>query len=727
MRKAGVHGMIFYHYWFSGRLILEKPAQMLLEHLEIAMPFCFCWANENWTRRWDGNEQEILLGQVYSPEDAGAFIRYLIPFFRDERYIKVEGRPLLHVYRPASIQGVQEYFEIWKRECETAGLPAPYLVAVLTRGATSPLDYGMDAGAERVLHDWLGAAARDIRSELRPYWPVNGSVLDYSDIVSHYTGKTLPRDYPLFRSLVPIWDNTARYGSEAYLVHGSTPEAMQRWFSHLISDAEKHLAADRRFIIVNAWNEWAEGAHLEPDMRYGYAYLNAIGRALSDRRFDSLDDVRVEDGLTLALELERSVATRLQVDADARCKFVYCITSSTVLARCRLLVSHAFLARELSARGVACEVGQTEEATFTLCFSDLFLFPETTLERMLQMGLRYQGQAICATPLNNPAFLCAPSRRNWQISNDGRTGLELRPRAEVLGYKICTEARCFRMGAAAGVAETDRVSTIIRFHGGGNRRLLTHALFSLLAQGRCRVRPCIGVQDLAEPEASALQDAIEALPWSEGCRPVVRFFKSSPGRPDLRSEMLHQMLRAAGQDYAAILDYDDVLFPNAYDILLRRLKATGKNATFARVYATVLDANHGAILRREKRYDAGYTYDDFLERNHAPVHSFMLDLRKIDLNAIEYFSDMKFLEDYYLILQIFTPDDTDWDSLKENVYIGDYIHLQGSDSNTLAIEDVEQRRQQLLSSEYQLAEGRINQMKRRILERGGSRQPASAD
>lgn len=138
MRKAGIHGQIFYHYWFSGQLILENPAQMLLEAQDIDMPFCFCWANENWTRRWDGNEQDILLQQDYSAEDARAFIRYLLPFFRDPRHIRIDDRPVLFVYRPVSMPDPGLYISIWAEECRSAGLNPPYVVAVLTRGATDP-------------------------------------------------------------------------------------------------------------------------------------------------------------------------------------------------------------------------------------------------------------------------------------------------------------------------------------------------------------------------------------------------------------------------------------------------------------------------------------------------------------------------------------------------------------------------------------------------------------
>ena len=285
MKKAGVHGQIFYHYWFGGKLILERPAQMLLENGDIDMPFCFCWANENWTRRWDGSEDDILLQQNYSVDDARAFILYLIPFFKDTRHIKVEGRPVLFVYRPTSIPIMASYLAIWREECEAAGLERPYIVAVLAAGARDPRDFDMDAGVERVLYDWMEGQVPPITSDLDAYAPLKGRVFSYESVKTYYETKPIETDFTCFRSLVPNWDNTARYGINAHVVHGSTPRLFQEWLEVLIAQTKRALPSDRRFIVVNAWNEWAEGAHLEADTRYGYAYLNAVGRALANEPF----------------------------------------------------------------------------------------------------------------------------------------------------------------------------------------------------------------------------------------------------------------------------------------------------------------------------------------------------------------------------------------------------------------------------------------------------------
>lgn len=282
MKKAGVYGQIFYHYWFNGKLILENPVKILLNNPDIEMPFCFCWANENWTRRWDGSEHEILLKQDYSEADARAFIRYLIPFFRDARYIKVSGRPVLFIYRATLIPIMATYLGVWRQECEAAGLDQPYVVVTLAAGANDPRDFGADAGAERVLYDWTAGKVPEITADLDAYAPLGGRVFSYDQMKEHYEAQPIEKTFTCFRSLVPNWDNTARYGTGAHLLHGSTPPKFQEWLEALIGQTKRALPPDRRFILVNAWNEWAEGAHLEADSRYGYAYLNAIGRALSN-------------------------------------------------------------------------------------------------------------------------------------------------------------------------------------------------------------------------------------------------------------------------------------------------------------------------------------------------------------------------------------------------------------------------------------------------------------
>jgi lipopolysaccharide biosynthesis protein len=717
MQKSGVHGLIFYHYWFTGRMILEKPAQMLVANPEINMPFAFCWANENWTRRWDGNEQEILLGQVYSKEDARGFIRYLIPFFKDERYIKVDGRPMLHVYRPSSIEHIEEYLEVWREECESAGLKAPYMVATLTRGATQPQDHGMDAAVERVLHDWTADAVPDTRNQLRPYWPLEGNVINYGEVADHYMAQDLGKDFTLFRSLVPTWDNTARYGNRAYVLNNFTTEKFQTWMEFLVNYSEQNLAEDRRYVVVNAWNEWAEGAHLEPDTRFGYGYLNSIGRALSGQPFAAISHCVPATDLKLNVALTPEAQARLDAEPESARKFLACLASSSVLHNCSVTADNAQLQQVLQAQGVNTHGHQPADAEFTLVFSDICLFPATAIESLLKMAKRHKGYSVSAGVRNDPLFVQGEGTVNLSIDASQVACMELQLTAPAVGYKVCCEAACFRLLPESGIqgAALDTVSTIVRYHRRGDRASLINALLSLIAQSGCRVLPVLAIQDMDDEEIALLQAQLDQLPWSEHCAPLIRRYFSTEQAPDLRSLMLNDALKAVGSGYAAFLDYDDMLFPWAYSSQIEQLKSSGKNATFARVYSTMVDSATGCIIKRDKIYDYGETYRDFIEHNHAPLHSFLLDLDQCDLQAITYFDDMKYMEDYYLTMQLFTRDGTDWASLRTCDFIGDYIHRIGCDTHTLALTDEQQRLDLLSSESYRICEARIKALRDRLL------------
>jgi lipopolysaccharide biosynthesis protein len=711
MRKAGVSGQIFYHYWFSGKLILEEPAKLLLDTPDVPMPFCFCWANENWTRRWDGNESEILLGQNYSVEDAKDFIQYLIPFFNDSRYIKVENRPVLFIYRPSSIPEQENYLQIWEAECKKAGLAKPYVVAVLTRGATNPHDFGMDAGVERVLHDWTDGAVSPINDSLHHHWPINGSVLPYDDVSSFYMQQNEKKDFTYFRSLVPIWDNTARYGSEAYVVHGSTPKRFQEWMESLINYSNSALPADRRFVVVNAWNEWAEGAHLEPDSRYGYSYLNAVGRALSSIDYAKhIDlDFPIPSSTKVHIHLPEYVEVQLDADPVLNQRFIQCLSRSTVLRRCSISTSSRIVFGDIP----SVVQGEPEEVDFVLEFRKVVLFDSVMIEKMLSLGC-----ATTATVVPNFYDIdldLSEVAENYSVAPSAlyHAPLVLIPKQNVrsdrMQVKMRTDAHCFASYPSAKNKDRPVITTIMRFHKSGSFIELKNALFCLYAMKDCFVIPFIAAQDLNERQISQLKSLLGEFAWPEHYQPITQFYHSENGQGDLRSRMLNESLKSVATRYAAFLDFDDLLTPNAYSLLLSRLQKTGKAISFGRVYSTSYDSIREVLIERKKVYEYGYSYEDFLQHNHAPLHSFMLDMRKIDLNNLIYFDDQRYMEDYFLTLQIFDQDNCDWDGLKKNSYIGDYIHSIDR-THTLAIADQCEREKLLISTEYKRCEKRISEL-----------------
>jgi hypothetical protein len=277
-RKHGIHGFCYYYYWFSGRRLLELPLELMLADPDVDFPFCVCWANENWSRRWDGSEHEILMNQEYNPEDAERFMRELAPVLQDRRYMTVDGAPLLLVYRPAIIPRLADLLQRWRRIGEELGIPRLHLCAVQSFGYTSGLEDGFDAMVEFPPHSMVISEVTDrIRGLSRKF---TGKVYSYSDIVRYSLQLGSCLRLPVYRGIMTGWDNTARRGSNAHIYEGATPERYEVWLRRLVHYTRKHHAGDRRLIFVNSWNEWAEGAYLEPDERHGYRFLDATARAV---------------------------------------------------------------------------------------------------------------------------------------------------------------------------------------------------------------------------------------------------------------------------------------------------------------------------------------------------------------------------------------------------------------------------------------------------------------
>lgn len=710
MRKAGVHGQVFYHYWFSGKMILEKPAQMLLENKQIEMPFCFCWANENWTRRWDGNESEILLGQDYSSADAAAFIKYLIPFFRDERYIRVDDRPVLFVYRPSSIPDAKLYQQVWAEECMSAGLKPPYVVAVLTRGASSPDDFGMDAGTERVLHDWTAGNAPEIKQSLYAYRAINGSVLHYDDVANYYSRQQDAKSFTYFRNLIPQWDNTARYGSEAFVIHGSTPKKFQSWFKQLVDYSQQNLPQDRQFILVNAWNEWAEGAHLEADSRYGYSYLNSIGRVLSGLEMQSRMAISsgVDASAGLHVQLPVSLVDMLNKDPAMAEGYLYGLQRSLQLLPCRVTVN---------AEGQSLlpdfTAGSGDDATYVLELRRVSFFAEDVVGKLLEAAQSHPESAVIA---NSYGLELLEVLDNSCTTQDSlyESPLVLRPTCQqsIKNVFVRTDAMVFTRGAGVMTAgKRPAVTTVIRVHAQADLLRLHNALGCLAAMEGCNCIPLIAAQGFGREQKQQLEYILQQYKFAQNRAKIIHF--PTEGDKDLRSKMLNEGLLAVETDYAAFLDYDDFVFSDAYAWLINRLRKTRKAVAFGRVFATTYENSTMRFLHRSKTYEYGGSYEEFKGLNHAPLHSFMLNLKRLDTSKLQYFDNHKYMEDYYMTLQLFTKDNADWEGLRLNRYVGDYIHSVDS-AHTLAFADDDERRQLLSSPLYLECEKRIHQLRQTL-------------
>lgn len=286
-KQYGIDGFCYHYYWFSGQRILNLPLDDMLLDAESDMPFCLCWANENWTRRWDAADHEVLIAQKYLPNDDLNFIKSLIPFFEDGRYIRVDGKPYLIVYRPQHLPDAKKTLNIWREYCKSIGVGEIHICAALVHGNEDYKQYGFDSGVEFPPHNLRSA---NINDQIEFYAPFKGNVLEYSVIAESYVKREY-KDSKVFKTVFPSWDNTARTKERALVVLNGHPKNYEYWLSLTIDLAKKHKNGEQ-LVFINAWNEWAEGCHLEPDRWFGHGFLEATLNAKKGmRRFNTFTQI----------------------------------------------------------------------------------------------------------------------------------------------------------------------------------------------------------------------------------------------------------------------------------------------------------------------------------------------------------------------------------------------------------------------------------------------------
>jgi hypothetical protein len=305
-RRHGVHGFCHYHYWFDGKQLLETPTNLVMasKEKEFDFPFCLAWANETWSRRWDGRDHHILQQQSHEPDPAlwMRHFEYLFRAWSDERAFRIDGKPVFLVYRAHLIREIGAMFDLWRAEAARRGLPGLYLVAMKQYEFPVPevlrhFDATMQfqpfealfspdypaPGVEtrrifrplRLLPERMQDVLRSVRYNLFPAL----TFYDYEMVWKHILKIEREGGIPAFPGAFVDWDNTPRYVKRARIFKGASPERFAYWFRRLV-EVTATRPDPERLIFINAWNEWAEGTYLEPDERHGLKYLEAVRDAL---------------------------------------------------------------------------------------------------------------------------------------------------------------------------------------------------------------------------------------------------------------------------------------------------------------------------------------------------------------------------------------------------------------------------------------------------------------
>lgn len=284
-KMYGIYAFCFHYYWFSGDRLMEKPIFNWLNNKDLDFPFCLCWANENWSKLWDGGNKELLKKQELKEDDDEKFFNDILPFFKDSRYIKINNKPLLIVYNPLTFKNKRflKFVDKIQTMAKNCGFDGVYLSATNCRGFNSQKEWKFDSVIEFPPHNLQISKFVQMHNK---FYDSNFIATVYD--MAHYI-KTkqyiYDSDNNVFKGVFPSWDNTARKAyTGAGVYHGETPELYKQWLSDCIKWTKENHAKDEQFVFINAWNEWAEGAHLEPDQRYGYAYLQATKEALEETR-----------------------------------------------------------------------------------------------------------------------------------------------------------------------------------------------------------------------------------------------------------------------------------------------------------------------------------------------------------------------------------------------------------------------------------------------------------
>lgn len=289
-KEYGIYGFCFYYYHFAnGKRLLEKPINNYIKAKDIDFPFCFAWANENWTRNWDGGNQEVIMPQDYSEKNMLKMLDDMMPAFKDKRYIKIEGKPVLLVYRAEIIPEVRKIVNNWRKIAKSNGFEDIYLISMQNFKEINPYNMGFDAAVEFApqLSSHYPEKIK-VKETFKDLLNTNATLADIKEVIDNMTYRNRV-NYPRVKCICPSWDNSPRRKNKgARILLNASPSKFKTFLKIAIRESISNNLPANGMLFINAWNEWGEGAHLEPDERFGYQYLRNIKQILS-KTIETLD------------------------------------------------------------------------------------------------------------------------------------------------------------------------------------------------------------------------------------------------------------------------------------------------------------------------------------------------------------------------------------------------------------------------------------------------------